>query len=131
MVSVAQNETRESSITYSTRPMMAGFLLEIVMPLRLGAIPIEVSLSANRLITGVYEIVCLCRFSGSDNLGVGKRSTTRSAGNKTVIGKITLAGDPIGHPKIITTALCAAWDNMKPFEQDSIFHVDNLSTSVA
>ena len=111
--------------------MMVGFLLEIVMPQRLGAIPIEVSLSANRLVTGVYEIVCLCRFSGFDHWGVGKCSTTRSAGNKTVIGKVTLAGDPIGHPKIIATALRAAWDNMKPFEQDSVFHVDNLSVSVA
>jgi len=115
--------------------MMAGFLLEIVMPQRLGAIPIEVSLSANRLVTGAssicYEIVCLCRFSGFDNLGVGKRSTTRSTGNKTVIGKVTLAGDPIRHPKIIATALRAAWDNMKPFEQNRIFHMDNLSASVA
>jgi hypothetical protein len=106
--------------------MMAGFLLEIVMSLRLGVIPIEVSLSANRIVTGVYEIVCLCRFSGFDNLGVGKRSTTRSAGNRTVIGKVTLAGDPIGHPKIITSTLRAAWDNMKPFEQDTYKHPFDL-----
>jgi hypothetical protein len=101
------------------------------MSVRLGAIPIEVSLSANRPVAGVCEIVCLCRFSGFDNLGVGKRSTTRSAGNKTVIGKIVLAGDPIRHPQIIATALRAARDNMKSFEQNHVFHVDNLSASVA
>jgi hypothetical protein len=96
------------------------------LSVRLGTIPIEVSLSANRLITDnltiCYEIVCLCRFTGFDHLGVSEGSTTRPTGSKTVIGKVTLAEDTIGHEQIVAQALRTARDNMKPFKQDHIFH---------
>ena len=104
------------------------------MPIRLGPIPIEVSLSVRKLIANnpsVYEIVCLSRFTGFDDLCIGKDRTTVSAGQQTVIGKITIAEDVIGHVELIASALATARDNLKRINHDCVFHEDSLSVSVA
>jgi len=92
----------------------------------LGTIPITVNLFATALVSDTpgtaHEIVCLTRFTGLENGVVGGCHSAASAGNETVIGKIVLAEDTIGHEQVITSALLTAWNNLKPMKQDVIFH---------
>jgi hypothetical protein len=105
------------------------------MAIRLGTIPIGVSISARKLISDspgiTYEIVCLTRFTGFDKLSIGTDRTAVSTGKQTVIGKITIAEDVIGHEELIAAALATARDNLKRIEQDRVFHVGNSSVLAA
>jgi hypothetical protein len=69
------------------------------MLIRLETIPIEVTLSVERLVSrpdGTHEMVCRIRFAGFNKHGVGGDSSTIRAGKRAVIGEIVMTGGSLG-----------------------------------
>jgi hypothetical protein len=45
----------------------------------------------------VFDVLCNIRLAGFNKRSVGSNSPAVRASNETVIGKVGLAGDPLGH----------------------------------
>src|SRR5665213_502710 len=97
------------------------------MSIKLGKIPLNVFISVKRAVTNAPEItfnvLCGVRFAGFNKRGVGGDSPAVPASNETVIGKIVLTGDPLGHPQIIATALATVRDRLKSLNYGCVVHV--------
>ena len=97
------------------------------MSIKLGKLPFNVLLSAKRVVSStpeiVYDILCNVRFAGRDKRGVGGDCPTISTGHNTVVDKIVLAGDSLGHPQIIATALATARNRLNSAKMDCVVHI--------
>lgn len=101
--------------------LSGGFSIWRFMSVRLGEIPIDASVSVRPTNdSSVYEAVLHCRFPGRHNGSVSGGTLTSITGDGTVLGKIVLTGDPLGHPQIIATALDAYRLRLESMKQDFI-----------
>ena len=88
------------------------------MSVRLGTIPIDVSLSFRQTDDAcVREVILHCRFPGRHNDAVSSVRPTCLASDGAVLGKIILTGDPLRHPQILAAALRAYRDRLETLKQ--------------
>jgi hypothetical protein len=101
------------------------------LPIKIGKIPIEVSVSVRPVVSAspetAYEVLCNTRFTGFNNFRDGRDSITIRTGEQTVIGKIVVVKDTLGHQEIVAATLDAARLYFKLTEHDGVFHVGNTS----
>jgi len=95
--------------------------------MKLGKIPFNTYLSVKRAVSDtpeiVFDVLCNVRFAGFDKRGVGDNRATVSTGKETVIGKITLAENVIGHEEIIAAALVTVRNRFNSTKMNCIVHV--------
>jgi hypothetical protein len=90
---------------------------------KIGSLAFATSLFARQVVgTFEYEILSDVRFAGFNKRPVGDNLPTVGTGKQTVIGKVVLDGDPLGHPQVVTSALLAMRDRLNRADLNSVIH---------
>jgi hypothetical protein len=94
--------------------------------IKLGRIPLNVSISVKKVITNtpeaIFDVLCGVRFAGFDKSGVGRNSSALRASNETVIGQIVIAEGTIGHEQIIASALATVRGRLNSANLNRVIH---------
>jgi hypothetical protein len=95
------------------------------MKVKVGKLPFNVSLSVKRVVASkaVFNVLCNVRFAGLNKGRVGDSSSATRTGKQTVIGKIILDGDSLGHTQIVTTALATVRDRFNSADINFVVHI--------
>ncbi len=94
------------------------------MTVKIGPLVFTASLFARQVVgTFEYEILSDVRFAGFNKCPVGDNHSAVEASKQTVIGKVILDGDPLGHPQVIATALATARDRFNSANLNYVVHV--------
>jgi hypothetical protein len=94
------------------------------MTVKINPLVFTVSFFVRQIVgTSEHEILCNVCFAGFNKRPVGDSRSTVLTGKQTVIGKVVLDGDPLGHPQIIATTLATVRDRFNSTNLNSVVHV--------